>query len=397
MDDERLECKSAYCSPKVITSPSDIRLLLAFAVAHSSTKPKQPHSDMAATTSHSAFPLPAGGDPNVRTCNEFVKQANGTETTIISVPCPATYLSALTASSTPAAEGASSTPAGVAEPTITGGANDTSNPLFPSQASHTVSSTGVASNSTGSTGKKGLEGGAVAGVAIGMLLAGALIAGVIFFFLLRRQKRRQAMSAAGYSRQDASYTERNAGPEKGATVVAASVGSIEDLLPQPAEDDAITGDLSKIRDNIKNHVRTYYHSGPISAADINEADIHDIAALTGSSAATIIKALSNSVTRDNALRSIVGSVILTRCTVERSPSLLPNEVAALSASIPASNGNNCKSILCPRRARTNSMAQLNRFCSANGNALLEPCCNSDTESKARIPVGLKASKTRSHR
>ncbi|KAJ4404491.1 hypothetical protein N0V91_005835 [Didymella pomorum] len=178
-----------------------------------------------------------------------------------------------------------------------------------------------------------------------MLLAGALIAGVIFFFLLRRQQKRQAMSGAAYSRQHAPYTERSTGPEKGATVVAAPVSGIDDLLPQPAEDDAITGDLSKIRDNIKNHVRTYYHSGPISAADINEVGIRDIAAMTGASAAVLAKALEEPVTRDNALRSIVGSVILTRCTGERSPSLLPSDVAHLSASIPANSGTSPQSAL----------------------------------------------------
>jgi hypothetical protein len=194
-----------------------------------------------------------------------------------------------------------------------------------------------------SPGNKGLAGGAVAGIAIGMLLAGALIAGVIFFFLLRRQQKRQAISGAAYSRQHAPYTERSTGPEKGATVVAAPVSGIDDLLPQPAEDDAITGDLSKIRDNIKNHVRTYYHSGPISAADINEVGIRDIAAMTGASAAVLAKALEEPITRDNALRSIVGSVILTRCTGERSPSLLPSDVAHLSASIPANSGTSRKS------------------------------------------------------
>ncbi|KAJ4375513.1 hypothetical protein N0V86_007045 [Didymella sp. IMI 355093] len=213
---------------------------------------------------------------------------------------------------------------------------------IPSQTGSIIDPAG-ASNTTilhVPTGNKRLTGGSVAGVAIGMLLAGALIAGAVFLFLLRRQKRRQAMSAAAYSQQHASYTERNIRPEKGATVVAASVGSIDDLLPQPAEDDAITGDLSKIRDNIRNHVRTYYHSEPISTTNINEAGIRDIAASTGTSAAVIAKALADPLTRDNALRSIVGSVILTRCTGERSPSLLPNDVAALSASIPASNENN---------------------------------------------------------
>lgn len=201
---------------------------------------------------------------------------------------------------------------------------------------------------------KGLAGGAVAGVAIGMLIAGALIAGLVFFFLLHRQKKRQAISATAYTRQQVPCSERSVRPEKGATAVAAPVGSIDDLLPQPAEDDAITGDLSKIRDNIKNHVRTYYHSGQIPATEVNDAGIREIATLTGVSAAVFVNALSNPSTRDNALRSIVASVILTRCTGERSPSLLPGELAGLITSIQVNNENNCKSVLDAELSSTNA-------------------------------------------
>jgi hypothetical protein len=203
---------------------------------------------------------------------------------------------------------------------------------------------GTPSAAPANTASKGLAGGAVAGIAIGMLLAGALIAGFIFFFLLRRQKRRHTTPIASSSRGHASHLESNMGMEKGPTAIAAPVGIIDDLLPQPVEDDAITSDLSRIRDNINNHVRTYYHSGPIPATDVNETGIRDIAAATGTSAAVVVKALADPTNRDKALRSIIAAVILTRCTGERSPSLLPNDIAAMSASIPVSNGNNCRSL-----------------------------------------------------
>jgi hypothetical protein len=203
---------------------------------------------------------------------------------------------------------------------------------------------GTPSAAPANAASKGLAGGAVAGIAIGMLLAGALIAGFIFFFLLRRLKRRHTTPIASSSRGHASHPESNMGMEKGPTAIAAPVGIIDDLLPQPVEDDAITGDLSRIRDNINNHVRTYYHSGPIPATDVNETGIRDIAAATGTSAAVVVKALADPTNRDKALRSIIAAVILTRCTGERSPSLLPNDVAAMSASIPVNNGNNCRSL-----------------------------------------------------
>ncbi|UPX13349.1 uncharacterized protein EKO05_0003862 [Ascochyta rabiei] len=190
------------------------------------------------------------------------------------------------------------------------------------------------------THSNGLAGGAVAGVAIGTFLAGLLIAGAVFFFLLRRQKKRHAVAAAAYSRQEAPYKERDVGPEKRAAVVTGAGSNIDALLPQPVEDDAITGDLSKIRDNIKNHVRTYYRSGPISATDVNEAGIRDIATLMRINSAVLVGALSTPSSRDNALRSIVASVILARCTGRGKSSLLPSELAGLSSSIPTTDDKN---------------------------------------------------------
>ena len=143
-----------------------------------------------------------------------------------------------------------------------------------------------------------------------------------------------------YAHQPPSYTEQKTVSDKGATVVAAAVGTIDDLLPQPVEDETITGDLSKIRDNIKNHVRTFCHSRPISAADINEVGIQEIAALTSLSAAELIIALSDPVKRVNALRAILAAVILTRTTGDRSPNLLPSNLSALSTSISAQHSTN---------------------------------------------------------
>lgn len=171
-----------------------------------------------------------------------------------------------------------------------------------------------------------------------MLFAGVLIAGLIFFFLLRRQQKRDTRST--YTHQSPSYTERKTVPDKGATVVTAAIGNVDDLLPQPVEDETITSDLSKIRDSIKNHVRTFCHSGSISAADINEVGIQDIAARTNLSAAGLINALSDPVRRVNALRAILAAVILTRTTGDRSPNLLPSNLSALSTSIASNHSNN---------------------------------------------------------
>ncbi|KAF3004427.1 hypothetical protein E8E13_010399 [Curvularia kusanoi] len=231
--------------------------------------------------------------------------------------------------------------------TSLGGSNISGVPGSSPKVPVATSSSATAAMPTGPAAKdsKGLAGGAVAGIAIGMLLAGALITTIVLLLFLRRQRRRNTTPPTSYSRHHAPDATRNTAPEKGVTVTAAPRGTIEDLLPQPVEDGAIINDLSKIRDNIKNYVRTYYHSGPISAGNINEPGLRDLAALTGTSAATVVSVLSNPTTRDHALRLIVGFVILTRCTGERSPSLLPSDVVALSASTLANNGSHSQSIL----------------------------------------------------
>ncbi|KAH6642852.1 hypothetical protein C7974DRAFT_111807 [Boeremia exigua] len=305
---------------------------------------------MAATTAYITL---AVVDPATSpSCQQVIVPNVGAAPTTNTVSCPASSSSSVPTSATALATTsteAPSTPAVSGATTNAASIADTNNIQTPATTQQTASVTSAvpvpgsgAPNPQPSNGSKGLAGGAVAGVAVGMLLAGVILAGIVFFFLLRRQKRRQVTSS---SRPHAAYAERNVGPEKGATVVATAVGSIDDLLPQPVEDDAITGDLSKIRDNIKNHVRTYYHSGPTSSADVNEAVVRDVAAITGSSVGVLTNLLSDPTKRDGALRSIVAAVILTRCTGDRYPSLLPDEAAALSSSMAANNNSNSHAIL----------------------------------------------------
>ncbi|KAH7088371.1 hypothetical protein FB567DRAFT_628100 [Paraphoma chrysanthemicola] len=187
------------------------------------------------------------------------------------------------------------------------------------------------------TGKNGLAGGAVAGIAIGMLLVGVLIAGIIFFFLLRRQRNRQ------YGSQPISHLPPPAAyrpsPEKGPVVVASAISSsIDNLLPQPASDDTITGEVSKIRDNIKNHVRTYCHSAGLTSG-INEAALQNLAAASGVSSATLASSLANPSARQETLRLVFAWVILSKTTGNRNSQLLPFEIAELSGAITGASNN----------------------------------------------------------
>ena len=225
--------------------------------------------------------------------NNKCLQANVTNNQIITwVTCPdaqRTSIPPSNSASTPAAASASeSTASSVATISI---------------ASPTGGNVTTASAAPMHHGKGGLEGGAIAGIVMGMLLAGVLLAGAIFFILLRRQKKQQA---ATYHMQHVPNNRYPSSPEKGPTVVARAVaGSLDDLLPQPAADDTITDEVSKIRDNIKNHVRTYYHTAPVSAAQINEKGLRDLAIATGITTTVLAGALSRPDHRSNALRLVV--------------------------------------------------------------------------------------------
>ncbi|KAB2099498.1 hypothetical protein AG0111_0g12407 [Alternaria gaisen] len=189
--------------------------------------------------------------------------------------------------------------------------------------------------------QKGLSGGAVAGVAIAMLLVGLLIAGAIFFFLLRRQKKKRYNLVQTQPSPHAPVNDATRTLEKGPTAVTSAYATnIDDMLPQPVADDTITDAVLKLRDNIKNHVRTYYHLSPVPAASVNQANMGQLATATGTSSARLASMLSNTSTRAETLRLILAWIVLSRCTGGRNESLLPGELAAIDMAIPGRDGNN---------------------------------------------------------
>ncbi|RYN16938.1 hypothetical protein AA0113_g11301 [Alternaria arborescens] len=189
--------------------------------------------------------------------------------------------------------------------------------------------------------QKGLSGGAVAGVAIAMLLVGLLIAGAIFFFLLRRQKKKRYNLVQTQPSPHAPVNDATRTLEKGPTAVTSAYATnINDMLPQPVADDTITDAVLKLRDNIKNHVRTYYHLSPIPAASVSQAHMGQLATATGTSSTRLASMLSNTSTRAETLRLILAWIVLSRCTGGRDESLLPRELAAIDMVIPGKDGSN---------------------------------------------------------
>jgi hypothetical protein len=237
-------------------------------------------------------------------------------------------------------------------PSITRPAEQTNPTLPSSQQTSTVNpgaspagnsaiTTPTAPTNQKSTASSGVTGGAVAGVAIGCLIAGAAIATLILFLLRRR---RRSSQPAFYGQQHLPQNNPHI-VEKTGIVTTAPVGgrvasNVDHMLPPPAEDAAITQTLSKLRDNIKNHVKSYYHTDPVPATAMKESMVSELAALTGLRPSTLLGMFVNPSTRQAAIRLYIGWVATTRCSGDRYPSLLPDEIARLTVNMPGRDNKN---------------------------------------------------------
>lgn len=181
--------------------------------------------------------------------------------------------------------------------------------------------------------KKSVTSGAAAGVGIGCFLAGILVAGLLVFFLVGLKNKRQQREYPKHHLppEEAAYTGHEKLEMKAAVRgPAGAITNVDRLLPQPAEDDSIIGGLSKIRDAIKNHAQSYYHTSPINHGVINEAALAGVASATSIPTSSLKALLLNSSTRISAIKLVLAHLVLSRC-VEGQPSFLPQEIAGLLA------------------------------------------------------------------
>ena len=272
------------------------------------------------------------------TCLEALDTTNVTQSylgTCFWCPSSTKFVVTSTASSTPPLTTTSVSPTTLPS---------TSNP---SQPTTTQASNSFVAPDAQATGGTKLNHGAVAGIGVGSALAGALLAGLIVFVLFRRKRQQSSypqqhlpFNGAGYMGQEKYGVVATTREIRGATAT-----NIDRLLPQPAEDDAIVGGLSKIRDGIKNHVQNYYHTGLISHEMVDEPRLLDLSQATGIPASTLLKFLFNPATRLPTIRLFLGHMILSRCQGRRDgqPSFLPSEVSGLAAYQSSINANSCKS------------------------------------------------------
>jgi hypothetical protein len=183
------------------------------------------------------------------------------------------------------------------------------------------------------------------GIGLGCALAGALLAGFIAFILFHRKRQQRPypqpqllFNEAGHMEQE-KYVVVTEGEVKGATPT-----NFERLLPQPAEDDAIIGGLSKIRDSIRTHVQSYYHTDPVSDEVVDELRLADLSQATGFPASALLRFLFNPSTRLSVIRLFLGHLILSRLQgrIDGQASFLPSEVSGLTASQSNTSASSCK-------------------------------------------------------
>ncbi|KAL8993775.1 MAG: hypothetical protein Q9169_006095 [Polycauliona sp. 2 TL-2023] len=202
-----------------------------------------------------------------------------------------------------------------------------------STRSSTSSSTSTTVPQSGGSGSdsNNINPGAAAGIGIGCAIAGALIAAAILLFLFRRRRHRApARSDAIPLNGFASVEKTLASPDS-----ISPAGMIERSLPQPAEDQALGGEMSRLKTAIKNHVQSYYHTDQVKGG-VDQAALGLIA--TGNMpliASTLGSLLANPVTRTTAIRFCITWTVVSRIDPNCEPSLsfLPPEVASCLNSI----------------------------------------------------------------
>ncbi|KAL8669021.1 MAG: hypothetical protein Q9168_006376 [Polycauliona sp. 1 TL-2023] len=239
------------------------------------------------------------------------------------------------APSAPVTSSSASTKSSTGNPrTSTGSSNGPSQTSTAAPRNSSTSNATSHSNSGSTTSHRNtnpISAGAAAGIGIGCAIAGALIAAAILLLFFRRRRRRSpARSDVIPLNGFASVEKTMASPDS-----IGPAGMIERSLPQPAEDQALGGEMSRLKTAIKNHVQSYYHTDQVKGG-VDQAALGLIA--TGNMpliASTLGSLLSNPVTRMTAIRFCITWTVVSRIDQNCEPSLsfLPPEIASCLQSI----------------------------------------------------------------
>ncbi|KAI1326630.1 hypothetical protein F5Y16DRAFT_223689 [Xylariaceae sp. FL0255] len=214
-------------------------------------------------------------------------------------------------------------------PTASTVSSSSSSVLSSTQSSSSPVSSGTPSLSTGKhVTSHGISNGAVAGIAIALLILGLAIGGFIGFVLAKRRKGRP--SAAGYT----SF----GGGEKNmsSSSPVADQLQLDQFLLDPTPDSAISGDFRSLDHLIQQHVENNYH---ISLVPMNKNSLVEPLVFLGieqENAASLAALLVEPKTRISAVRHIIARAAFESTSIRGSGpiSLLPPGISAITAAIP---------------------------------------------------------------
>ena len=140
---------------------------------------------------------------------------------------------------------------------------------------------GIASHNgtTGHTAScRNLDCGGVAGISAGSAVTAAFLASIIVWLVMRtsykgqRPNRLEEEHNSFASRQGTGVaTSENLVTNETLVEKLSAAATIQNSLPQPEEDQAISGEMSRLRTLIKHHVQSYYHSASLEVSKMTAA------------------------------------------------------------------------------------------------------------------------------
>ena len=211
----------------------------------------------------------------------------------------------------------------------------TQTPAVVSMSTSPDSTSTLAASVANSQQTKGLPSGAIAGIAIGCLVAGALLAVVLGFFMLRWRRRR--VYRVGYpipSGPLGDTGERglymDAKPVANASEQSTILPTVTNNLPPPVEDYHLEREAQQLHQSIHAHVGTFYNYAKILQIPDEFFDFTTLGPAMAIPSVTLAALLSSLTSRQAALHFCISWTIITKLGGEcgADTSLLPAELAA---------------------------------------------------------------------
>lgn len=216
--------------------------------------------------------------------------------------------------------------------TSASGSLSSTNPSTTGSAASISPSTDSATQENSGGGKGGnISSGAAAGIGIGAAIGGILLASAVFFLCFGKSARRKPRYDSEIPlKRPPSYGENKTPGLSQVTAIGAWNSSAEKHLPQPVPDDTISGEMSKLRSLINNHVQSYYRTSEVDLDAMDETTLGGLVDNSQTTPSALASAITNPKSRTPALRYLIAWAIFSRIGLQSHPSttFLPLEAVS---------------------------------------------------------------------